>query len=512
MANLVLWFVNRVVGWNEKRLRAALESAGHRVRLGNRNDFNAMMAPQNGALEISLPGELMHEGYSSAVQHVPVQRNEYFVPFFVKCLGDVDGFASRNKIAPSKTDAWKAVETQYRKAFVDAGAPIKWISYWDAPPVGAMRMNTPTVQRATPREIPAYLGIYEIMKMERSQDEHAVIVGYSQGGVVARYLAFIDSLTTTPFVKAVVTAHSPNWGSPVARYDNRQHATAGAYKAVAGLLGMPTPSISHQSAVFKSVGLKLDELVGGLLTPPTADPPGPRRMDIEAVAALLRAAIEDFDRMSPYARTSNAATIDLVDTALKWTGALENKFGSAFNDLSIGTISEEGRVLHDINNAWPETVLAGAILGGNFSLKTLVRSMVSGLATLCVDGLIGQIRENLTNAQEAWRDGPMTEHDVTKPGAHPVSTDYLTAVHVHTIDGQVMIPERSHDFLVPTTYQSLGPRWLGSAPKAPPKPSWLVGNLFNEDAAHLSGAELSDQHPNNEDLAVDLLKAISSRI
>ena len=171
-----------------ERLARALAVRGlwtskHDVQLGSRARFdrNPRWEATRGA------GVLMHEEQAC---------DEYFVPIAVKCIGDPDGFLARlgDRMSADGRRRFEALRTDFARyfAFTDTlGGELPWHSYWEpfpmSNPLWKVGMFTRT-DGPTP-----YAGLYEIVASEaREHDRQAILVGYSQGGLVARFLAWMD--------------------------------------------------------------------------------------------------------------------------------------------------------------------------------------------------------------------------------------------------------------------------------------------------------------------------------
>jgi len=173
-----LWTLNRVATWNLDRLAEELSvksifSTRHDVVLGSR-----ARADVNGAL--SREGVLSHE---------EKDWDEYFVPIPVKCIGDPAGFMSRLGPRFSATGAVAAQQliADFPQYFTPtSGGP--WRGYWTK--TGTVGMFTAP---SGPGRPDGFKGFYEILvdAVDKYNAGPAVLVGYSQGGLVARFLAYM---------------------------------------------------------------------------------------------------------------------------------------------------------------------------------------------------------------------------------------------------------------------------------------------------------------------------------
>ena len=238
MGNYTLWCLNRVADWDRGRLARALSvkgvwSAKHEVRLGSRALFDTH------------PGWEANRG-SGVLMHEEDDCNEYFVPLAVKCIGDPDGFLSRlgDRMSAEGRQRFEALRTDFARYFAFADPPEadpEWRRYWERSPVASALWQVGMFTRAdgpTP-----YAGFYEIVATDaRDNDRQAILAGYSQGGLVARFLAWMDEQLIAPQHRAiagVVLVQSPNHGSPLADTANADNVSAGLMGILAGLGGYP---------------------------------------------------------------------------------------------------------------------------------------------------------------------------------------------------------------------------------------------------------------------------------
>ena len=233
-----LWCLNRVASWDRDRLARALGVRGlwaskHDVQLGSRARFDRNPGWEaNGGT-----GVLMHEEHAC---------DEYFVPLAVKCIGDPDGFLARlgDRMSADGRQRFEALRNDFARYFAFAdrlGGEPPWHSYWEPFP-----MSNPLwkVGMFTRSDGPApYAGLYEIVASEaQAHNRQAILVGYSQGGLVARFLAWMDEQLMDADRRAiagVVLVQTPNHGSPLADTANADNVSAGLLGILTGLGGFP---------------------------------------------------------------------------------------------------------------------------------------------------------------------------------------------------------------------------------------------------------------------------------
>ncbi|HEY4220011.1 MAG TPA: hypothetical protein VGO62_01685 [Myxococcota bacterium] len=235
----VLWLINAVQDWPHEDLLAALRSGGDEAVLGDRellaiNDHATALArpPPYDYTEYSQEGALMHEGgfrdpvrdqsRRSASHKLFHSFDEYFVPIPVKCIGVPEqvGAAARARGAPVDDDALAAFCRDYSEYFTHASATFVQ-RYWDRGFSGAPTSARPPRHPVECNEVRMHtlagVGYYEILlawnrRAGHEGDRH-VLLGYSQGGLVARFLAHLDEhVFRADLVRGLVTVQTPNFG------------------------------------------------------------------------------------------------------------------------------------------------------------------------------------------------------------------------------------------------------------------------------------------------------------
>jgi len=199
---LALWLLNRVAGsgWNRAAMLRALRHGflglfgGNDVSLGQRADLPASEA-----------GILMHEG---------ADADEYFVPITVKCIGD----PALLTVPPSGSATLSNILTFYTHHY-GPNARFPWASYWEAARNPSAKRVLPDVRMVSDLGIGYYRMLQDYTR--RNPGCRHVLVGYSQGGLVARTLAYLDEhVFGNELIDGVVMLDTPNFGSPLARPAN----------------------------------------------------------------------------------------------------------------------------------------------------------------------------------------------------------------------------------------------------------------------------------------------------
>src|SRR5881397_1068633 len=188
---------------------------------------------RNGAVSF---GERSGTGRESPRQLMP--DREYFVPIPLKCIGG----KYRNPNSAGDSALLQAITAAYPNQFGD-GEFGKW---WTE----SARLKAPHVPDSLKPQMmtPTGVGYYELIE----KHENNILIGYSQGGLVARYLAFLDRYVFRRHkILAVFTVSSPNYGSPLGNPANQNFVTAGLLEVLASL-------VSFHKARFATLYGKID--------------------------------------------------------------------------------------------------------------------------------------------------------------------------------------------------------------------------------------------------------------
>ena len=355
MGQYTLWCLNRVADWDRARLARALAVRGlwtsrHDVRLGSRARFD-----RNPGWEATRgTGILMHEEHAC---------DEYFVPLAVKCIGDPDGFLARlgDRMSADGRRRFEALRIDFARYFAFADT---WGRAALAQLLGTVPDEQPALEgrdvHAQRRPAP-YAGLYEIVASEAQEHKRqAILVGYSQGGLVARFLAWMDEQLMEAdhrSIAGVVMVQTPNHGSPLADSNNADNVSAGLLGVLTGLGGFPIVG-----AADPNTRTAIEALVQGRA--PAGSPVW--HFGVGAVCQILDAAIADMPASEP-------ERCDMLRTARKWlTGLLEEKVFTAFDDLAPAGLDDPRTILGRLATTPLARTFHGAIVGGDTSLDDLV--------------------------------------------------------------------------------------------------------------------------------------------
>ena len=203
----VIWTLNAAENLiNEKILNINFDNG--KFLCGNRFKYDQ----NNKKSKIDLPHNLMPE-------------TEYFVPIAAKCLGDrlSDEYINSCKDKNVKTKLINIIKYFYpiwsqekkRKKY-KIGKIYR--SFWEIGS-GPYRLDP---DKSSMMLTQNWIGYYDILKEAFIKTGRKnVLIGYSQGGLVARYLCWLSEyLFKEDIIEAVITVQSPNFGSPLANSGN----------------------------------------------------------------------------------------------------------------------------------------------------------------------------------------------------------------------------------------------------------------------------------------------------
>jgi hypothetical protein len=475
MGEYTLWTLNRVATWNLDRLVEELAvksmfSQRHQVTKGSRSS-----ADVNPAL--SKPGVLSHEERD---------WDEYFVPIPVKCIGDPDGFLRR--LGPRFSGSGAPAAAQLIADLPQYFAPRArgpWQGYWTLR--GTVGMFTAP---AGPGRADGWKGLYELVVEAAGKTGPAVLVGYSQGGLVARFLAYMDELLMPPdqrCVVGVITVQAPNHGSPLANADpaNVNSISDGLFSILTGVAGYPISPVDGVMHVQDpATSAMLRAIVRGA---PAANG---SHSDIHIPALLLEAAVSD-------ART-NKKSENFPATARKWlTGLLPVPAPApptAFSDLDPRNLDKPSTVLGRLHRFSLTNTWHGAVIGSDIRVNDLLaagRNWLVRLAIRFVPGCLG-IADTLAAIEKPWGHicmDEMVSGASMRAEESRVALAYKDGAKVLGAGTKLVeIPPRAHDFVIPSVSQAM--HLFDDLQK--PRPSKFLGNVLNPKGTHISGGDEND--------------------
>jgi len=465
-----LWCLNRVAKWDLYALREALRGTSNAARLGSRERFDD---PPYG-MKATADGVLMYED--------PL-RDEYFVPIVVKCVGNPLGFFKRlgSVMSLEGQRLFEQLLEDYPDFYraADPLPALHWRNYWGTFSLGDASWNMGMLTRAGVDEDARddCLGYYEIVRREaKENDEKAVLVGYSQGGLVARFLAWMDEQLMPPeerVIAGVITVQSPNHGSPLAGQGDERLVSVGLLGMLTALAGVPIVGANP------STHIALRKLADGMLRMP---PSHTRyRFGVNAFCAVLDHAIVDAAAQGD----QDAHQAEMLRTARKWlTGLSPDKVQTAFFDLDPSGLDDERTVLGRLIRSPHRDVFHGAVIGANSSLEDLILQTLPWYERFAIRKLVAPKR--FTDIESSYSTIAMNEEATHENPPETPLRRWLAHAYTRGLGGngaEPELPRFAHDFAIPSVSETL---CLFNPP--PPRDRFL-GNVVNRRATHISGGE-----------------------
>ncbi len=387
---------------------------------------------------------------------------EYFVPIAPKCLGSLFDTAP----LPAK-NTLDAIQAYYVGESKQAG----YKTFWD--------QMTRDYQMQTPK----YQGYYSLLAATAPN----ILIGYSQGGLVARYLNWLDkAVFKQNYIQGVITLSSPNTGSPLANSENSKTIIQGFVEIICVLLGLKPKGLAAK--VFTYV-FNHEDMIGFLSTLKNA-------MQQPEHKTLLGTS----DQM----KQGNLS--NLLDVLIDWLGGLRNDPNDAFFDLNIlrmepnySPAAASCSVLASINQPLANPGVINGILSANLKSKDI---LYDALIMLLVKELQKRLETNawwkfiakmtgldLRKTDATLTQGKLDQVDVIysqtvmrenhrKPISNP-RVSQVMAWHDTGVPAEALAAH-AHDFIIPSAYQLT----LDAASQITPE------NWVNQAANHLSGSDL----------------------
>jgi hypothetical protein len=400
------------------------------------------MAAPRPVREPSARGELMHEGHALAGRQT--QYDEYFYPLPLKCIGEPNSeFWERN----ATSDGMKLL-----KRIVDARrAPLG-----DGREVQANQKKTLGQHFGdVTLNLADGVGYYEILRSAKDVSEaDNVLVGYSQGGTVAHFLAFLDEHVvheSRRCVQGIVTVQAPHRGSPLASPERASFIAKALVESVLALLRMlPADPAAFDRAV---------DLNGATV--------------IAIVNQLLDGLMCADGRSGPNFLT--------WESARKWLSGVSDNPHLAFWDLDPARLKEPDSVLALLESKPVARVRRGAVIGTDHHLHDLLFALVDSCEHNLKSSLLGWLEKrgiSLLHSRVDAADDILSRQGLAF-AEPPDLVEQYTSGEVGTLKLNLGI--RAHDFVIPSVSQVL----FGT--------TGLLGNEVNPKANHLSGAARSGE-------------------
>ncbi len=379
--------------------------------------------------------------------------DEYFTPIPVKCLGSL--FDERAGDLDSIREKYANIGMEHYARFWDPGvAPENFPGF-------------PTLRMLTRPSV----GYYQILEEAAENGEYEnILIGYSQGGLVARYLAYLDEhVFAGRAVHAVITVAAPNYGSPLANPDNRDAIVGGVTRILRPLLHQLTtlpnwrmqalrhsPLLTRTNLTFEEFFLAYDEFI--------------RRAGVESLRSILL-------------------------SLRKWMAGLRDVPNNAFRDLSIHRLSDPHTVLHAVNMYPLQRIPIGTIGTAQDNPKVLADGLPGWLESVLSISMRGFDNEQIRTvfSKQVMREQkPETLSDAARERVRYYETGLAP--------GLPRINEFRHDFVIPTAYQLV-------AADPPFHPRWNPEGDHNSGRLdHLPGGR------NNCNRVLEFLAAIRDRL
>jgi len=364
---------------------------------------------------------------------------EYFVPIAIKCLGSLWNDSS---MTPEGRD----IVSRMRKLYFDEWKLPPPESFWDQSS-SFRSMHTPSL-----------MGYYELIRYRHHPGDKHILIGYSQGGVVARFLAFMDEyLYRDTLIDSVITIASPLKGSPLADPLRREDITD-AMIAISLALFSFYQTYDHRPGFSRLMSLLS------------------RNIDFETIDNLLSAWIEDalpLADVSPY----YASLASYLFTFRKWLSGLKGNKESAFWELSPRRLFSPFSVLSLIQK--PLRAKTASIVTSNHQVEEMARDYMA-----------------LTQGRWirwAWRilRGWILSRQI---GGQTLHANLTTIQRLY--DQEIMGREcgEHHDFMVPSSSQ-----FIEDTP--------TLGRFLAPRASHLSGKDPTS--PGGREIIRHLLTALT---
>ncbi|MCX7882138.1 MAG: GPI inositol-deacylase [Brevinematales bacterium] len=364
---------------------------------------------------------------------------EYFVPIAIKCLGNLWDHPSR--IAPEG----KPILAQMKKLYFDQWKIPSWENFWDQSS-GFRNMQTPPG-----------VGYYELIQSHHKEGDKHILIGYSQGGVVARFLACVDEyLFKNHMIDCVITIASPLRGSPLADPSHREEVTDAMVKILLALFSF------YESYGQTSGYVRVMKQIK-------------RKIQFEDLYHLLSAWIEDSRSLASL--SSYYPTIgNYLATFQKWLSGLRGIKESAFWELAPRRMMNLFSVLGLIQR--PIQAKTATILTCNHHVEEIARDYLA-LSQ-------GPWIRWFWNIGKEW-------FLSRKIGGQSLRTNLLTIQNLYDTEIMGLDPSQDHDFMVPSSRQYLEDH--------PP-----LGLFLAKKANHLSGKDPFS--PGGKEIVFSLLRAL----
>jgi hypothetical protein len=448
---ITIWTLNDttdLIQPNQSEVIKIFNNSGYDAVFGNRSNFNTDSNVSDDSNINLMPG------------------TEYFVPIAPKCIGDLFDSSDNDTIQ------------KIRDYYETKSGQIGYKNFWEFESRDYKMLTT------------AYKGYYSILR----ETAPNFLIGYSQGGLVARYLLWLaeNVFQETSVVKGIITVSSPNFGSPLANPDNSLSIILGFVQII--LILFSNSKDNEKLAEMIAADITIDDLRKFLHAIINRTKP-------ERIHNL---SFDDIKKLEEF----NSILTSLYD----WLGGLRNDPNDAFYDLNIFRLNYPYSVLSSIDQSEPDTKIRG-ILSTNNSLSNIIFDLIIKiiwdeikkcfssrpvLSKALISSNIGRMTDqNLLMTSELKQDKIqeiekvintviMTEHpmhSVDNPIIKARINDYANGV------GSLKIASNAHDFVIPSAYQLTTKPGGLSVPVPYNNPNFMANHLSGSDLFYLAGKE-----------------------
>ncbi|MBT9548649.1 MAG: hypothetical protein IV090_24865 [Candidatus Sericytochromatia bacterium] len=435
------------------------------------------------------------------MQDTTQDNQEYYIPIPVKCLGKwID-----NPPPGSNQALLNEIKNAY-PYFQNPLNPNHWKTYWDQNNFiwnnNADSILAQNLKMCTPQ----YQGYYELLdhysQLPGYEGCQHILIGYSQGGLVTRYLAFLDeNVFNKDLIAAIFTVASPNYGSPVANTANRDELAEGITGCILAAIGLLTGAKTNMSAQILNMVLNFD----------------PNGNFTTAFAQYIENLILALEKGRLQERNSDVLgqimkSQDLLMTARKWlTGMVPTTLKTAFDDFDTANLelspelkpTRPHSVLALVNHHPLERIQYGYLVNtdndffkfvtsqfqipldlaglqneikklNSLTLGTLNDKLsgISGLLTtlnIFAEEITDLYKQKIMNEEARLQAYHLDLHakypQLAYSRSYQIAAPNTQAGYDRIAGPEKMIPPFSHDFIIPSGHQTLPPSSLCLAAK-----------------------------------------------
>ena len=512
-----IWTLNKataLIDGREEAIAKIFEQQGIQCEFGNRK------RPVNDRMPSH---QLMYEPKSKQ----QTDADEYFVPIPLKCIGKQYRKNERDTLPESGRLILEQIVKHYsQRADQQGNEQNSYFSdhddsvfraFWSLGDNHVLRKTDQAVRAAFGRARMAtkdFQGYYDILDSNRDDGEQHILIGYSQGGLVARYLAFLDEYVFQKnIIAGVITIAAPNYGSPLANPDNRHHIANGVIQIAQ--TAQKSGLIKMLRRFVPAVGVIIDTLSAHSLEDDNYD----------ALYSLIKTSYENRVKELEPTQVNNDTLASLLKTAIKWLSGMQDDPLSAFDELDIRNYDKPYSVLYLVNHPqYPlKATYSGAVITGNNITTGLISSLMasfhpflarlSGLVHAGLRGVIwviGPLNKRIQRYNSIYRNTIMTEYGdnipdapITMALAENYQKAYPQGPGAELIGSKTLtLPAQAHDFVIPSVYQVV-----------PDKAEQLLGHRVNLKANHNSGQVIKSRPgQQNWQYTKDLLTILAQRL